>query len=171
MVTEIVTARIGALPPPYAPAVAAQLQKMMPPDVPPIALFRTVVRNLPMAEAMTLWGSYELSRSLSLSLRDREIVIDRTCALNRCEYEWGVHVAIFAQAARLTEEQVRATVLGPADAPCWTQSEQAMIAAVDAPTPSSRQRTTVPATPSWPPSTSSIRYAAPVSGFSSNRRQ
>jgi hypothetical protein len=27
---------------------------MMPPNVPPIALFRTVVRNLLMAEAMTL---------------------------------------------------------------------------------------------------------------------
>jgi len=71
MVTEIVTPRIDALEPPHEPAVAAQLQKMMPPNAPPIALFRTVVRNLPMAEAMTLWGSYELSRSLALSLRYR----------------------------------------------------------------------------------------------------
>ena len=69
MVTEIVTPRIGALEQPHEPAVAAQLERMMPPNVPPIALFRTVVKNLPMAEAMTLWGSYELSRSLSLSLR------------------------------------------------------------------------------------------------------
>jgi alkylhydroperoxidase family enzyme len=65
-------------------------------------------------------------------LRQREIVIDRTCALNRCEYEWGVHVAIFAEGAELTAEQVRATVLGPADAACWSQAEQAMIAAADA---------------------------------------
>ena len=47
-----------------------------------------------------------------LSLREREIVIDRTCALTGCEYEWGVHVAIFAGAAELTEEQIRATVAG-----------------------------------------------------------
>src|SRR5262249_12078695 len=67
-----------------------------------------------------------------LSLREREIVIDRTCALNACEYEWGVHVTTFAAAARLTDEQVRATVLGPADAPCWSEAERAMIAAVDA---------------------------------------
>ncbi|WP_199182883.1 carboxymuconolactone decarboxylase family protein [Mycobacterium sp. 4858] len=93
MVTEIVTPRIDALDPPYEAAVAALLQKMMPPDVPPIALFRVVVRNMPMAEAMTRWGGYELSRALSLSLRDREIVIDRTCARCGCEYEWGVHVA------------------------------------------------------------------------------
>jgi alkylhydroperoxidase family enzyme len=59
-------------------------------------------------------------------------VIDRTCALNKCEYEWGVHVAIFAAAAKLGDEQVRATVHGPADAACWSAAEQAMIAAVDA---------------------------------------
>src|SRR6266702_4234689 len=80
MVTEIVTPRIPPLSPPYAPEIAAQLSKMMPSGVPPIALFRTFVRNLPMTEAMGSWGAYELSRSLSLPLRDREIVIDRTCA-------------------------------------------------------------------------------------------
>ena len=67
-----------------------------------------------------------------LSLREREIVIDRTCALNACEYEWGVHVATFAAAAELTQEQVRATVHGAADAACWSAAEQAMVAAVDA---------------------------------------
>src|SRR4029450_6884738 len=67
-----------------------------------------------------------------LSLREREIVIDRTCALTGCEYEWGVHLTTCAGPARLTEEQVRATVLGGADAPCWSPAEQAMISAVDA---------------------------------------
>jgi alkylhydroperoxidase family enzyme len=65
-------------------------------------------------------------------LRERELVIDRTCALTKCEYEWGVHVAIFAKPAKLTDEQVRATVLESADASCWPASEQALIAAVDA---------------------------------------
>ena len=67
-----------------------------------------------------------------LTLREREIVIDRTTALNACEYEWGVHVAIFAEPAKLSEEQVRATVAGKADAACWSAAEQALIAAVDA---------------------------------------
>ena len=40
---------------------------MMPPGVPPILLFRTFVRNLPMTAAMHGWGGYELSRLLSLS--------------------------------------------------------------------------------------------------------
>ena len=43
-----------------------------------------------------------------------------------------MHVATFAAAAHLTEEQVRATVHGDADAPCWSEAEQALIAAVDA---------------------------------------
>jgi alkylhydroperoxidase family enzyme len=133
MVTEIVTPRIGALEPPHDPTVAAQLQKMMPPNVPPIALFRTVVRNLPMTEAMTLWGSYELSRSLSLSLRDREIVIDRTCARCGCEYEWGVHVAFFAERARLDRDQIGSLTHGGADDPCWTtERDRLLIRAVDA---------------------------------------
>lgn len=132
MVTEIVTPRIGVLEPPYEGAVAAQLQKMMPPSVPPIALFRTVVRNMPMAEAMTLWGGYELSRSLSLSLRDREIVIDRTCARCGCEYEWGVHVAFFAEKARLDREQVRSLTHGGADDSCWTaERDRLLVRAVD----------------------------------------
>jgi alkylhydroperoxidase family enzyme len=122
---------VGVLEPPYDPAVAAQLAKMMPPNVAPIALFRTVVRNLPMAEAMTLWGSYELSRSLSLSLRDREIVIDRTCVRCGCEYEWGVHIAFFAEKIGFTSEQVAAIATGPSDAICWTPEEQALIALVD----------------------------------------
>ncbi|OCB36438.1 carboxymuconolactone decarboxylase [Mycobacterium malmoense] len=133
MVTEIVTPRIAVLEPPYEGAVAAQLQKMMPPNVPPIALFRTVVRNMPMAEAMTLWGGYELSRSLSLSLRDREIVIDRTCARCGCEYEWGVHVAFFAEKARLDREQVRSLTHGGADDSCWTaERDRLLVRAVDA---------------------------------------
>lgn len=132
MVTEIVTPRIAVLEPPYERAVAAQLQKMMPPNVPPIALFRTVAHNMPMAEAMTLWGGYELSRSLSLSLRDREIVIDRTCARCGCEYEWGVHVAFFAEKARLDREQVRSLTHGGADDSCWTaERDRLLVRAVD----------------------------------------
>ena len=75
-------ARIDPLAPPYDPAVDAQLTSMMPPGVAPIALFRTFARNLPMAEAMGGWGGYELSRRLSLSMRQRELVIDRVTA--RC---------------------------------------------------------------------------------------
>lgn len=133
MVSEIVTPRIAPLEPPYAPEVEAQLARMMPAGAPPIALFRTFARNLPMAEAMGGWGGYELSRRLSLSLRDREVVIIRTGARCGCEYEWGAHVAFFAERAQLTESQVTSLTHGQPSDPCWTDPRDTLlIRAVDA---------------------------------------
>src|SRR6202171_61734 len=120
--------RIAPLEPPYAPEIQAQFDRIMR-GAPPLALFRVAAAN---ARAGEKFRAGSLLDRGPLSLREREIVIDRTCALTGCEYEWGVHIAAFAVAAHLTEEQVRATVLGKADAPCWSESEQAMIAAADA---------------------------------------
>ena len=113
------TTRISPLEAPFEQEVAAQLRSMMPAGVPPIALFRTFARHLPMARAMGEWGRYELSRGLSVGLRDREIVIDRTCARCGCQYEWGVHVAFFADKAALGPEQVTSLTHGDAADPCW----------------------------------------------------
>src|ERR1700683_4161552 len=134
MVTETVTPRISPLEPPYDPSVAAQLTAMMPADaaVPPIALLRTFVRNLPMTQAMTTWGNYELGRSLSLSLREREIVIDRTCARCGCEYEWGVHVAFFADRVGLTSAQITSLTHGVSADHGWTsQRDRVLIDVTD----------------------------------------
>ena len=126
-------ARVLPLEPPFEPATGEILASMMPPGVPPIALFRTFAHNLPMATAMRAWGSYELSRQLSVSLRQRELVIDRVTARCRCEYEWGVHVAFFGERARLSHEQVVSLTHGtPAD-PCWNDpAERALLEFVDA---------------------------------------
>ena len=124
--------RIAPVEPPYEPAVEEQLRSMMPEGVPPIALFRTFVRNLPLAQAMHPWGRYELSRALSVGLRAREIVIDRTCARCGCEYEWGVHVAFFAKRAGLDGEQVRSLTHGGPDDPCWSSGgDRLLIGLVD----------------------------------------
>jgi alkylhydroperoxidase family enzyme len=120
--------RIAPLDPPYAPELQQQFDRIMQ-GAPPLVLFRTI------ATSARAWEKFRAGSLLDrgpLSLREREIVIDRTCALTKCEYEWGVHVATFAGPAHLTEEQVRATVLGAADAPCWSPAEQAMLAVVDA---------------------------------------
>src|SRR3954454_20648143 len=120
--------RIVPLEPPYAPDVAAQFDRIMR-GAPPLILFRV------MAGHARAWEKFRAGNLLDrgpLSLREREIVIDRTCALTGCEYEWGVHVATFAEAAHLTDEQVRATVLGEANASWWSESERALIGAVDA---------------------------------------
>jgi hypothetical protein len=133
MVTETVSSRILPLEPPFRPEVDALLRKMMPEGLPPIALFRTFVHNLPMSEAMSGWGGYELSRRLSLSMRDREVVIDRTCARCGCEYEWGVHVAFFAERVGLDTVQVMSLTRGSAEDPCWIEErDRLLIRAVDA---------------------------------------
>ena len=127
------TTRIDPVQPPYSPQVAERLDAMMPPGAPPILLFRTFARNLPMTTAMSGWGGYELSRRLSLPIRDREIVIDRTCARCRCEYEWGVHVAFFAERTGLSAAQVTSLVYGGPGDPCWEdERDRLLIEAADA---------------------------------------
>lgn len=120
--------RLAALQPPYAPELQQQFDRIMR-GAPPLMLFRVIAGN---ARAWEKFRAGSLLDRGPLPLRDREIVIDRTCALTGCEYEWGVHVATFAHAAHLTEQQIRATVLHDADAPCWSAAEQALVAAVDA---------------------------------------
>jgi alkylhydroperoxidase family enzyme len=119
--------RIAPLSPPYAPDIQEQFDRIMR-GAPPLVLFRV------MAGQPRAWEKFRAGSLLDrgpLSLREREIVIDRTCALNRCEYEWGVHVMTFAKAAQLSEEQVRATVRGGAAAPCWSEAEKVLIATAD----------------------------------------
>jgi alkylhydroperoxidase family enzyme len=120
--------RIAPLQPPYPPEIQQQFDRIMR-GAPPLKLFRTMAGH---ARAWEKFRGGGLLDRGPLSLREREIVIDRTCARTGCEYEWGVHIAAFAEAARLTDEQVRATVLGDADASCWSAAEQALIATVDA---------------------------------------
>ena len=122
------TPRIAPLQPPYPPEIQAQFDRVMR-GAPPLVLFRVVAGH---ARAWEKFRAGSLLDKGPLSLREREIVIDRTCARTGCEYEWGVHIAAFAEAAHLTDEQVRATVLGDANAACWSAAEQVLIAAVDA---------------------------------------
>ena len=125
--------RIDPLEPPYDAEAGEQLRAMMPPDIPPIALFRAFAKNLPMTRAMRGWGAYELSKELSLGLREREVVIDRTCARCGCEYEWGVHVAYFAGRAGLGGAQLASLSHGSPGDPCWTdRRDRLLIEAVDA---------------------------------------
>jgi alkylhydroperoxidase family enzyme len=128
-----VTVRIHPLDPPFDLEVDSQLRSMMPPGMEPIGLFRTFAKNLPMTRAMHAWGSYELGKYLSVGVREREIVIDRTCARCGCEYEWGVHVAYFADRASLGAAQVASLTHGHADDGCWgTGRDRLLIQLVDA---------------------------------------
>lgn len=120
--------RIAPAEPPYEAQIAAALERIMPPGVPPLVLFRTLARSPRVFARMFAGGLLDKG---PLTLRQREIVIDRTTARLGCEYEWGVHVAFFAERAGLTADQIAATVTGGADAPVWTPGDRALLALVD----------------------------------------
>src|SRR5262245_9035193 len=120
--------RIDPVQPPYSPELQKVFDSIMPPGVPPLALFTTLAR------VPRIWERFRAGSLLDrgpVSLRHREIVIDRTCARCGCGYEWGVHVAFFAERAGLTPEQVRATARGPGNDPAWTDDEKLLVRMVD----------------------------------------
>src|SRR5215468_7882452 len=120
--------RIAPAEPPYEPAIAAELQRIMPKGVPPLALFRTMAKSPRVFAKMFAGGLLDKG---PLGLRQREIVIDRTTARLGCEYEWGVHIAFFAAKVGFGAAETAATVSGAADAACWSAAEQALVALVD----------------------------------------
>jgi alkylhydroperoxidase family enzyme len=121
-------ARIAALAPPFSPPVAEALQRIMPPGVEPLALFRTLAVNERVF--LRVMAGALLDRG-SIPLREREIVIDRTCARCGSEYEWGVHVAFFAERARLTDAEVAGTLAGDPAATAFSPREQLLLRLVD----------------------------------------
>jgi len=120
--------RVEPLPSPYPPELQRTLEAIMPPGVPPLVLFTTLAR------VPRIWDRFRAGSLLdrgAVSLRHREIVINRTCARCGCAYEWGVHIAFFAQRVALTPEQIRATVHGDAGDPVWSVDERLLIRMVD----------------------------------------
>ena len=120
--------RVAAVEPPYDRDTAAALEALGP----PIALFRVLARRPDRAHGVHGWGRYYLSRRSALTLRQRELVIHRTTARCGADYEWGVHVAMFAERAGLDDAQLASLASGrPGDA-CWGYVDRAVLRAVDA---------------------------------------
>jgi alkylhydroperoxidase family enzyme len=121
-------ARISPAQPPFAAEIQARLDRVMPEGTPPLVLFTSLARDKRLFERFMAGGLLDRGR---LTLRQREIVIDRTTALSDSEYEWGVHIAFFAARADLTAAQVRATTTENADDPTWTDEDRALLRACD----------------------------------------
>lgn len=120
--------RIAPVEPPYEPALAEAFSRVMPPGREPLVLFRAMARNPRVQQRM--FGGSLLDRG-SLSLRERELVILRTTARCRSEYEWGVHVSFFAARAGLAAAELAATQKNT-DAHAWAPAEAALLRLVDA---------------------------------------
>jgi alkylhydroperoxidase family enzyme len=122
-------ARIPPVSPPYSPEIAEDLRRLMPPGMDPLVLFRTVARNPRVLGRMRRGGLLDPG---SITVRQHEIVILRTTARCRSEYEWGVHVAFFAETAGLSDAQIAATVRGTMADPAWSDEDRLLVALADA---------------------------------------
>ena len=126
--------RIAPVPAePADPQLREELMRWMPPGagVAPLVLFRTLATHPALMQAMRPLGAFILGRKSGLSLRQRELLIDRVCARYACEYEWGVHVAFFAARVGLGAAELAATVHGGADDPVWSDAERTLIRLCD----------------------------------------
>jgi alkylhydroperoxidase family enzyme len=124
----VTDARIAPLQPPYTEPVAAALQRIMPAGVDPLVLFRTLAVNERVFLRLMAGGLLDRG---SITLREREIVIDRTCARCGSEYEWGVHMAFFGERVGFTPPQVTGTCAADPDASGFPAREQLLLRLVD----------------------------------------
>jgi 4-carboxymuconolactone decarboxylase len=121
--------RIVPLEAPFDAGIADDLIAVMPPGVPPIAIFRAAAHNPRCLSRMR--GGNLLDRG-SISKRERELVILRACARAGCEYEWGVHATFFGPRVGLEDADVDGTVRRAADDCAWTGEDALLVALVDA---------------------------------------
>jgi alkylhydroperoxidase family enzyme len=121
--------RIAAAAAPYLPEVQARLDALMPQGVAPLLLFRVLARDLRLFQRFMGAGLLDKGH---LSLRQREIVIDRVTAQCGSEYEWGVHVAVFAERAGFNAAQLHSLVHGGPDDACWGAKDRLLLRFCDA---------------------------------------
>lgn len=117
---------LAPLQPPFPPDVDTILAQYPQQDGYILSLFRTFANSV---RFLKKGVPNLLDKESPLDLRTREITILRVTANRNCEYEWGVHVAIFSRAAKLSSEQVAATRTKSED--CWSEDEHELIKAVD----------------------------------------
>jgi alkylhydroperoxidase family enzyme len=124
--------RIDGVTPPYEPGTDRALHRWMPPGVArePLMLFKVLERHPELASRMRALGAGLLVHG-RLSDADRELVIARVAARSGCAYEWGVHMATYAETAGLTARQVTLTATGGPDHPAWSGRQAALLRAVD----------------------------------------
>lgn len=120
--------RIDPAARPYDKDMEETLEKLMPPGVEPLVLFRTLARNPRVFRRFMAGGLLDKG---TISLREREVAIDRACARCGGEYEWGVHIAFFAEAVGFGPEEISATVAPGSEAACWSLREKLIVRLVD----------------------------------------
>ena len=117
------SARIAPASPPLEADIHEAIDAIMR-GAPPLVLFMTMARDRRLF--FKFFNSGLLDRG-NLTIRQREIVIDRVTASCGAEYEWGVHISVYAEKAGLTEDQISSLVTGGPDDDCWTDHDRVLI--------------------------------------------
>lgn len=117
------------LDPPYSKVIDSALKQYPQQDGYLLKLFRVFANS---ARFLAGKGVINfLDEQSPLTIRERELIILRVCANNNCEYEWGVHVSVFAEQAKLTQYQVEKTrdeIIGD---DCWSDNDKLLLDVVD----------------------------------------
>jgi alkylhydroperoxidase family enzyme len=120
--------QLSPLEAPFEPEIARLLDTYPRRDGYLLALFR-VFANSP--RFLKKGVANLLDRGSPLTLREREIVILRVTANLGCEYEWGVHVAAFADHVGLDRGTVSATRSAAPPDEAWAGREALLVRVVD----------------------------------------
>ena len=126
-----VSTRLPLRAPPYPPEVAARIHNTAFGALSPQNL-RLVLAHQPALAAAFQAMAQQILFKGALPERQREIAIIRTGALTRSEYEWGMHVSIYAERCGLTPEQIADLTLATTpSATLWTEAERCIVHMVD----------------------------------------
>ena len=121
------TVRIAPAEPPFPAGIQSSLEGLMR-GKPPLVLFTTLARDPRLFQKFFAGGLLDRG---NLALRQRELVIARTTALCKSEYEWGVHIALFASHAGFDEAQVLSLASGQSRDTCWQDEDRLLLELCD----------------------------------------
>jgi alkylhydroperoxidase family enzyme len=120
--------RIAPIEAPYPESAQKLFDLAMPEGMEPLALFRVMARSERLLPRFMRAGVLDRG---PIPIRDREIVIHRTTARCRAEYEWGVHVSAFGRPLELGEDVLEALVHGDAEDPAFDERQATLVALCD----------------------------------------
>ena len=122
--------RLPLRPPPYEPEVEKAIRNSAFKGLSPLNLRLALAQEPKLSVAFQSMAHVVLFQG-ALPEREREIAIIRTGALTRSEYEWGMHVSIYAEKCGLSEAQVMELTIGHPGEALWTEKERVIVRVVD----------------------------------------
>lgn len=122
--------RLQLRPPPYEPEVEKAIRNSAFKGLSPLNLRLVLAQEPKLSVAFQSMAHVVLFQG-ALPEREREIAIIRTGALTRSEYEWGMHVSIYAEKCGLSEAQVMELTVGQPGEALWTEKERVIVRMVD----------------------------------------